>query len=459
MQDRYDLTKGNIFKQIILVSLPVMATSLVQMAYNLTDLFWLGRISDDAVAAAGFGGFFIWLGNAVILLARIGTEVRVSQQIGQENEAEAKAFALTGIQMELILSFIYALLLILFTPTWISFFQIKDAHVHQEAITYLRLVSFGMVFFAINPVLSAALNGTGNTFWPFVISSLGLVINMILDPIFIFVLDLNVAGAAIATALAQVIVTIIFIIYFKVRNSILSGIKLLSRINWSRVKNILRLGVPSALQSALFTFISMIITRIVVSVAVDSGANAAQEIGQQIESLSWLVAGGFSTALGAFVGQNFGAKKYDRVLKGVRVSFIAMAVYGILVTGLLYFAAEPLFTVFIQDEPDTILIGIDYLKILAFSQVFMIIEAVFGGALNGLGTTVPQSVVSITFNILRIPMAYFLSFNLGYGLNGIWTALTISSILKGIVITIWFKLYITKKGYRVSASEIQLETI
>lgn len=448
LSNGYDLTKGNILKQLILVSLPVMLTSFVQMVYNLTDLFWLGRatpyeeINTGFIASAGIGGLFTWMGAALIILVRIGTEVGVSQSIGKNDEESARTFARTGVQLEFIFAVIYAVVLFFFASFWISLFNIPEKVVFDNAVTYLQIISLGIVFYSLNPIFSASLNGTGNTLVPFLISSTGLVFNMILDPIFIITLDLGVKGAAIATVIAQFIVSLIFIIYFYTWKSLLSKANYFRKIDREKASFILRLGFPAAIQSALFTSISMYISSMVSPFG--KSANAVQKVGSQIESLSWLTAGGFQIALSAFVGQNYGAKKPKRILKGVRYALMSMIIYGIIITVIMYLFPRQLFNIFSNDA-SALSKGTDYLKILAFSQIFMIIESLIGGALNGLSKTIPQSIVSLTFNILRIPMAYLLIPI--YGLNGIWLAITISSVFKGIVIYIWYKLYIRNSSF------------
>lgn len=443
IMDRHDLTKGNILKQLITVSLPVMATSLMQMAYNLTDLFWLGRatpneeINTGFIASAGIGGLFIWLSAAIMILVRIGTEVGVSQSVGRKDEESARIFARTGVQLEFLFALVFTTVLFSFTPFWVSLFNIPEQVVHDNAILYIRIISIGLMFNLLIPVFSATIIGTGNTIVPFIISGIGLVLNMILDPILIITFKLGIEGAAIATVIAQITVFIIFLIYFNSTNSLLNKAKFFKKIDKEKAKFILKLGLPAAIQSALFTSISMYISSMVAPFG--KSANAVQKIGSQIESLSWLTAGGFQTALSAFVGQNFGARKLNRVLSGVRYALTTMVIYGIIVTITLYVIPGPIFQIFSNDK-NTLVKGIDYLQILAVSQVFMIVESLVGGALNGLGKTIPQSIVSLTFNFLRIPMAYLLIPH--YGLNGIWLSITISSIFKGIVIYIWYKLYI-----------------
>lgn len=445
MDDRYNLTHGNILKILFKVSLPVILTSFMQMAYNMTDLIFLGQastnesISNGYVASAGFGGFFTWLGVALIVLVKIGTEIKVSQSYGRKEYEAARIYARTGVQLEFIFAIIYSLSLFLFADFWMGLFNIQSQTVYQDSVLYLQIVSLGMIFYLLNPIFSASLNGTGNTYTPFIISSSGLVLNIILDWLLIKEFNLDIKGAAIATVISQVIVSIIFIIYFLSKNTILKKANFFGKIERNKAKSILRMGYPVAIQNALFTFISMYIASMVSQFG--EAANAVQKVGSQIESLSWLTAGGLQTALGAFVGQNFGAQLYKRVLKGIKYALITMTIYGVLISLGMFFLSEDIFKVFLNTK-QALPLGIVYLKILAFSQLAMIIEATIGGAFNGLGKTVPQSIVSLTFNFLRIPMAYY--FIKMYGLDGIWLAITISSILKGLIIYIWFKLFIKR---------------
>jgi len=445
IDDKYNLTRGNILPQLFKVSLPVMATSFMQMAYNMTDLFWLGRATtnDDLntgfIASAGFAGFYTWLGAAIFLLVKIGTEIRVAQSVGRQDEDSARIYARTGVQLEFIFASIYAILIFVFAHFWMDIFKIEEVNVYQDAVLYLQIIAFGMIFYLLNPIFSATLNGTGNTKIPFIISAIGLVLNMILDPLLIIVFKLDIEGAAIATIISQFVVTITFIVYFYSQKTLLSKAHFFRGIDKEKARDILRLGLPVAIQSALFTFISMYIAGMVTPYK--KQANAVQKIGSQVEALSWMVAGGFQTALSAFVGQNYGANQPRRVLKGIKYSLISMTVYGIIISILMYVFAGPIFHLFSNDQ-ETVLKGIDYLKILAFSQLFMIIEALIGGALNGLGKTIPQSIVSLLFNALRIPMAYGLI--ILYGLNGIWMAITISSIFKGIVIYLYYIRFIKR---------------
>lgn len=438
MTKSINLTEGSISKALFRIAIPIMGTSFVQMAYNMTDMIWVGRIGTRAVASVGTAGFFTWLAFAFILIPKIGAEVGVAQSVGRKDMAGAKGYIKHSIQIAVFLAILYAFFLIVFRKPLIGFFNLKEPDIINDAAAYLKIISFGMVFYCINPVFSAIFNGYGDSKTPFAINSIGLVINMVLDPLFILGLGhfprMEVQGAALATIIAQATVTIIFIIVAMGKKELFSHLSLLKAPDVGHIRWITRLGMPVALQSGLFTGFAMITARIIAGWG--PIPIAVQKVGSQIEAISWMTSGGFQTAMAAFVGQNYGARKWPRIFKGYFSGMAIMSGFGLFATGLLIFAGRPIFSVFIP-EKETIAYGVTYLRILGLSQLFMCLEATTAGAFNGLGKTVPPSVVSVTLNGLRIPLALILS-STALGLNGVWWAISISSILKGLVLPIWY---------------------
>ena len=432
------LTEGSIFKALFRLALPIMGTSFVEMAYSMTDMIWVGRVGSSAVASVGTAGFFTWLAMAFILIPKIGAEVGVAQSVGRGDMEEARVYIRHGIQITVFLASLYGLVLIVFRNPLIGFFNLNDGKIIGDAITYLVIVSLGMIFYCINPVFSAIFNGYGDSKTPFIINTIGLVINMVLDPLMILGIGpfprMGVAGAAIATVLAQAVVTLVFIIAAVREPKLFSDLYLLGAPDMSHINRITKLGLPVAVQSGMFTVFAMIIARIIarwgpIPIAV-------QQVGSQIEAISWMTGGGFQTAMSTFVGQNFGAKKWTRVYKGYFSGMAIMSGIGIMATCLLIFAGRPIFAVFVPEE-ETIAYGVIYLKVLGFSQLFMCLEATTAGAFNGLGKTMPPSLTGVLLNAFRIPAALILS-STTLGLNGVWWAISISSILKGIVLSMWF---------------------
>ncbi|MDX9916452.1 MAG: MATE family efflux transporter [Gudongella sp.] len=446
MGNELKLTEGNIIGTLTRLAIPIMGTSFIQMAYNLTDVMWLGRLDTKAVAGAGTAGFFLWFAASLVMISQIGVGVNVSQSLGRGDREEAKRYISSGYQVNIVIALTYGMLLYFFRNQIIGFFKIDDMVVVKMAISYLSIISMGMLFFFVNPVFSTTLNSSGNSVTPFKTNTIGLIVNMIFDPVLIFGLGpfpkLGVEGAAIATVFAQIVVTLIFLIEGYRKQSIYSHVKILGRPEFSRIRRMIKLGIPPFLQMGIHATVSMVITRLIAGFG--AVPIAVQSIGSQIESISWMTSEGFSSAISAFVGQNYGAKKYERIRQGYKSGIKVLGSIGIGASLILIFGAEHLFTIFTPKDPEAILGGISYLRILGLSQLFMSIEIGTAGAFNGLGRTVPPTMVGMSFNLLRIPLAVFLSTYTALGLLGIWWAISISSILKGLLLFAWFNFFLSK---------------
>ena len=440
---KIDLTEGSIFKKLIILALPIMGTSLIQTAYSLTDMIWVGVLGSRSVTAVGAAAFYTWLAFAFITIPKIGAEVGVAQSVGRKDAKETKSYIRHSIQMNLVFAMLYGIVMIIFRKQFIGFFNIQGEDIVSMAMSYLAIVSAGMIFFFMPPVLTAIFNGHGDSQTPFKINVVGLIVNIVLDPLLILGIGpfprLGVSGAAVATIFAQFVVTVIFIFVIVQKTDYFSELSFMQKPDWKHIGKIVKFGMPVAVQSAVFTFIAMIIARILSRWG--STAIAVQSIGAQIESISWMTAGGFQTALGAFVGQNFGAKKWERIYKGYFTAIGVIAIIGTITSCLLIFLPGPIFSIFIK-EKEVINDGIVYLRILGVSQLFMCIEITTAGAFNGLGRTIPPSIVGITINALRIPGALFLSTFIG--LNGVWWSISLSSVIKGLILTSWFIIFLLR---------------
>ncbi|SHJ24395.1 putative efflux protein, MATE family [Clostridium cavendishii DSM 21758] len=439
MKNREDLVNGSIVKSLIKLSIPIMGTSFIQMAYNMIDMIWLGRLGSKAVAGVGTASFFTWFGMSLVFVSKVGAEIGVAQSVGSGDEASAKEYVKNSIQLNIILGIVYGLFMIVFRKQLIGFFNLGDEEVIDMAYTFLVIIAVGTNFNFINPLLTGICNGGGDSKTPFKINTLGLIFNIVADPFLIFGIGpfpaLGVKGAAIATVLAQVLVTICFIYSLKNRTETYFKVKLLKKLNPIYLKKICKLGVPVSLQNGLFSFFAMCIARVISGYG--PTAIAVQKVGAQIEAISWMTAGGFSTALSAFVGQNFGANKWKRIYKGYYATLGIASCVGIITTLLLVFGGGTIFKFFIP-ESEAIRMGTVYLIILGYSQLFMCIEITTTGAFNGLGKTIYPSIVSIIFTGLRVPAAIYLATPDRLGLNGVWWSISLSSVLKGVILTSLF---------------------
>ncbi len=455
MKNKIDLTSGSIIVKLLIVAIPTLLTSIVQMTYNLTDMFWVGRVGNmgldpvEAISAVGTAGYFTWLGFGLILLAKVGTSISVSQAAGRNDVDEITKVGNNGLILMLVLTAVYTFIGFFGAKIFIGLFNIDNINIKIYAFEYLRIISvFGFAYFITNS-FNGIYDGLGKTINTFYITASGLVLNIVLDPIFILQdfgifglqftgLGLGVKGAAIATGIAQSFILATYLIIYLSKYKPFT-INLKKYYDKTIFRKIMRIGLPVGTQSVFFTTISIIIGIMIASYG--KHVMAVQRVGSHIEALAWMIALGFQVALASFVGQNYGAKRFDRIRKGYFISLKLLIPYGIIVNIILFVFAEQLFSIFVSD-PETLAVGKMYLEILSIAQLFTVVELGTAGAFMGLGKTMIPSGVGIVGNSLRIPFAYLLALSLGF--IGIWWVVAVSSILKGIVLTVWFLLYLRK---------------
>lgn len=450
MKKQLNLLEGPIFSSLMKLALPIMGTSLIQMAYNLTDMIWIGRLGANAVAAVGSAGMYMWLSNGISTLAKMGGQVCVGQAIGAKDHQKAKQYCEGTIQLGIVFGIIFGIVTVVFSKQMIDFFQLNSQEVIWQARIYLLVTCGFVVINFLNQIFTSLMTAIGNSHHPFIATTVGLALNIVLDPLFIFGFQMGVLGAAIATVISQLVVLFMMIYYAKKDKILFHDFYLLDKIPMNIFKKILSIGVPTGIQSMCFTFISMVIARFIAGYG--DVAIAVQKVGSQIESISWMSAEGFGSALNAFVAQNYGNENISRVKHGTFSALKTSVTWGIFTTLVLLIFPKMIFQIFIS-ESNVIPMGVDYLQILALSQLFMCIESTLAGALNGLGKTFIPSCVSTILTAARIPMVMVLSGILG--LNGIWWSISISSIFKGIVMTICFVIVIRRlTKYYIKTSKV-----
>ena len=417
-----------------MLAMPIMATSFIQMAYSLTDMAWVGRIGSEAIAAVGSVGLLTWMTTSLALLNKVGSEVSVGQAIGMKDKTAARSFATHNLTLSLIISTAWAIILFTFAPFIIRFYELKE-HIASDAINYLRIVSTAFPFVFMSAAFTGIFNAGGRSKIPFTINGFGLIINMILDPLFIFVFDWKTDGAALATWLAQACVFGLFVYQLKFKKILWDDFRFFSKLKRVYTTKIIKIGFPVATLNVLFAFVNMFLGRTASTVGGHIGLMAMTTSGQ-IEAITWNTSQGFSTALSAFVAQNYAAKKISRVMKALKSTLFMTLIFGIFCSLLFIFWGNNIFAIFVP-EREAYEAGGLALRIDGYSQLFMMLEIVIQGVFYGMGRSIPPAIISISCNYLRIPMA-FLFVSLGWGLSGIWWTICLTSIIKGVIILIWF---------------------
>lgn len=418
-----DLTEGKVTRILTQLAIPIIGSNLLQLTYNLFDMLLVGGLGSDAVASIGSSSFYIMLGYAINALVVIGTGIKVSHALGEKNEMSVRQYINTGLAINLVLALIYGIILVFAGDLLIEFLNIDNLIVEHYAYKYLAIHSIILLFSFFNTLFVRLLSSYGNNQLSFRISAIGLIVNGILDPLFIYGLKLGVIGAALGTLIANIVMFILFLVH---SNGIFT-FKPKYGVNLKKLKEIILLGLPNASQRILFTIINIFLARIIASFGSD--AIAAQKIGLQIESIMLMVIGGLNGAIAAFTGQNYGAKKYERIQDGYKAACKLGIVYAFFTTILLVFFNRPIIWIFIR-EANTMAIASSYVRIIALSQIFSTVEYISNGYFTGLGKPKIPSIISIIFTSLRIPMAYFLIRY--FDLSGIWMSISLSSVFKGI---------------------------
>ena len=434
MKGTNDLTQGPIMSTLMKLTIPIIATNFISTTYGLVDMIWVGGLGSGPVAAIGTASFFINLAIALSTMITIGTGIKVSHCMGAGQGEQAKSYVKNGYIMSIVLGLLYMVFIILTQDQIIGFFDLGSEKVEQMAKQFLLISIVGTLFSILNTLYATILNAMGNSKQPFYIFSMGLILNIILDPFLIYGVGsfegLGVAGAAIATLTANVLVTLLFV--NKTKN--LEIFSKQSVWNSRLMKEVIRLGVPITIQRVTFTIISIIIAKIIVRWGAD--AIAVQKVGIQIKSISYMTIGGLQGAIAAFFGQNYGARQLDRIQQGYRKAFLLTSIFGTFISLIFILFPQQLFSLFLSDDM-SMKLGEDYMRIIGFSQLFMCMELMTVGAFNGIGKTHIPPIFSILFTVLRIPLALLLSET--FGLNGVWMSIALSSVFKGIILVIWFR--------------------
>ena len=438
-----DLTTGSVQRVILTLALPLVGSSLLQFTYSLVDMFWVGALGSDAVASIGAASFYILLGQAIQSLIVVGAGIKVSQAVGKRDDSRIQRYVRAGRRANLMLGLLFAGVLASTGPYLIGFLNMQDQGVEELAYRYLLISAPMLVFSFFNLLFARLFSAYGNTTTAMRINATGVILNMVLSPLFIYPLGLGVLGAGIATLVANIVM---FGFFWHRAHALFQWEETVMPAS-EDYKEILRLGFPMATQRVLFTVIGIILGRMIGTYGTE--AIAAQRIGLQIESIAYMMIGGLNGAIASYTGQNLGAQKVERVHEGYRVTTRLGMLYTGLIMLVFLLIPDTLIGLFVEDAR-TIDIGASYLQIIGFSLVFASLEMIGNGYFSGLGLPKIPATISIVFTVARIPLALILEPYLG--IDAIWWSIALSSVIKGLVSALYVQF--TKKEVTTLAETI-----
>ena len=413
---------------IFTIASPTIIYMFVQTLLGFFDLMMVGRLGPEAIAAVGLGTAPVMTIIPVFFAISVGTTALVSRAFGAKNYYETRE----GMSQSLILGIpaavIVTLLFIIFGKNILLLIG-KNQPI-ENALSYLKIVSLGMPFLCFNIIFSYGFRAINKAKIPMINNSISIFANIILNYLFIFTLDLGVAGAAMATTISRGVVTCIFVflIIYK-KNYCISLTKKDFVLNKEICRRLLKVGLPSAGEQGIFRVGMLIFEAMVINLG--TLEYAAHKIALTAESFSFNLGLGFSVAGTALVGQHLGAKKY---LDAKRTGYLnmALAIFVMTTFGFI-FMLFPKFVISLFTKDTAIVpMASSALRIVSVAQPILAVSMVLSGALRGAGDTkAVLYIISIGVFLVRLPLTYIFLYILHFGLNGAWIVMIIDLTYRG----------------------------
>ena len=419
-------------RTIARVALPAVASSLLMTLFFSVDTYWIGtRIGSTGLAAASTAVFWIWLIVSIAEMVNVGLTAVASRRYGEGRSAEAARIAGDALVLSLVLGAMCAAIGMPLLPYLFSIMH-TPPDVGALGVRYLGTYLLGAPlifgFFAVD----AAFRAAGDTRTPFLLLSASVGVTLVLDPILIVgwgpVPALGVAGAAISTIGTRAVA-------FALGLSIVGrrGVLKLGRPDWRTLRQVVRIGLPTAVTGVVFSLIYVMVTR--TATQFGTPALAALGIGHRVESWLFMVAVGFGAATAAIVGQNLGAGRPDRAARAGWLSVGFCSLFGIVACVVEWLVPQRFAAIFSHD-PAVIAEAARYLRIAAISQLGICAEIVLEGALGGAGHTLAPMLTSTSITALRIPLAAWAAAR--YGIAGLWWTISLTALARAVgMMAIW----------------------
>jgi putative MATE family efflux protein len=447
-----DFTNGNPWKLVLQFSVPMLIGNVLMQFYNVADTYVVGNfLGTKALAAVGASGPVIFALVSFIIGIANGCTIIIAQYSGAKNIPKVQNAIDTVIIFVLVAAFFITLAGLLLCEPLLCLVN-TPSDVIDGARTFYYVSMVGIIpLFGVN-VLGSVLQGTGDSKTPLYYLIFSSVLNILLLLLFVPVLHYGIAGAAWATVFAQTVTVVIMIVWLNSRHPFIHIAFHPRHFDFDIFKKSVRIGLPNGIQHALIAVGMMALLRIVN--LFNSDVLAAYSIAGRIESLAAAPAMTFSAAIAAFVGQNVGAHKFDRVSGGLKatlgISILVSAVISLLIIVFRY-TVMGWFTS--SDELNVIEVGSRYLLIIApFYAVFSTLF-VYNGVMRGAGDTLfPMFTTLLSLWIIRIPFASVMSKYIGT--DGIWWAIPIGWCLGAVCAMGYYRLGKWKDKGIVKPSEI-----
>ncbi len=439
-----NMTEGNPTSLLIRFSIPMLIGNLFQQVYNLVDSVVVGQfVGEDALAAIGATGSISFLFIAMCNGFGSGGGIIASQYFGRKDEKSLKSCIVNaGFIMTIFPLLIGIAAFFLSEPILVLLDTPED--ILADATIYLRIMCIGLVFVALYNYASSMLRALGDAKTPLLFLVFSSVLNTGLDLLFVCVFHMGVFGAGIATIISQFLSAVLCLLYAEKTNMYFKMTKEELTYNRGISREVVKLGGPLSLQFSLIAISCMALQKVVNAFGTETVA--AFTATSRIEQIIHQPYQTLSAALATFVGQNYGAKKMDRVKEGFRKSMWIMVGFSVLMLPFMQFSGEWIMRIFVKEEP-VIVMGAKALRISSLFYIMLGLIYMIRGIQNGLGDSIFAVINGVVEVIGRFAVPVFLTSIAAIGLWGIWWSVGIVWALSGI--TAWMR-YANYKRRRIS---------
>ncbi|PYZ92377.1 MATE family efflux transporter [Salipaludibacillus keqinensis] len=424
---QYDFTEGSIMKKMVLFSSPIFLTNILQTSYQVIDSIWVGNLlGANALGALAISSTVVFTILSFIIGINTAALTVLSQHKGAKDDEGLKK-SLNGFVVVLgSLTIILGLIGFFVSGQILQWMGTPD-EILPLATLYLRINFVGILFLFGYNFIATVLRALGDSKTPIRFVLLAVILNTVLDPIFISVFDWGIAGAAYATIVSQGTAFLYGLIYSVYKAGVPFSIPFMPAMK--QLKRIFKLGLPSGLSMMVISGGVLAIMTVVTSFGeeVVAGFGAAQ----RLDSLIMLPALTLGSAINSMAGQNIGAEKWDRVGEISKNGLILIATVSLTMSALVFFNAERAVSLFVQDQ-DTVAFGTMYVQTVAFFYPFLGVNFVLNGVVRAAGAMFQVFVLNVlSFWVLRFPLTYL--FSLWLGERGIGVGMAVSLVLSSVL--------------------------
>lgn len=429
-------------RALLMLSIPMIAGMFVQVMYNVVDTAYVGRLGTDALAALTFSFPLFFILIAINSGISVGMSSRIARYLGEKNKKAAENVAVHGIIMSILAALVLFLLCFPLLRSILTLFG-AEGNVLNLAYIYCTIIFAGGFFMFPVYVLNGVFSSQGDTKTPVKIQVAGLVMNIILDPIFIFAFKMGVAGAAIATVIS-IMFTLVLSIYYIKRRSYLKIQR--KSFSWSLpiFKSIISVGAPSTIMMMLMSFYTIFINNVLSMFGTDHVA--AFGIVMRLESVITMPIVAMSIALMTLTGMFYGAKRYD-LLKGLIYYGMKISLALVLGIGFFFFVFPMIFLKIFTPDASLIALAIPYLRIDILNFPFIIATLITSRVLQGMGRGMPGMIINVVrVLVVSVPLAYFLVLVMHYSYLAVPVSMLIGGFAASLLAFAWLFFVLRKIG-------------